>query len=283
MTPPGPASVSRTYPIILAHGVCRFDVLSNRLLGLDNADDDRLHYFRGIRSTLRRDGFDVWHAGVPWAAGVKTRAKCLRHNLEAVLAETGSEKVHLIAHSMGGLDARHMLYEARAERLYERVASISTLGTPHWGSSFADWALGRLGRLEQLLTRLGLDIEAFRDLRTGPCAAFNAEAKDFEAGCGVLFQTYAGTKPIWYVAAPLKLSAYVIKRREGENDGLVSLRSARWCEAYFRQRVDADHLNLTGWCSPEELLRGQTPASVEAAAQGLYLRIADNLAERFAQ
>jgi hypothetical protein len=39
-----------TFPIVLAHGVCRFDILWNESLAVDNNDDpkiDRLHYFRG--------------------------------------------------------------------------------------------------------------------------------------------------------------------------------------------------------------------------------------------
>lgn len=274
-------SAARTYPIILAHGVCRFDVLSNRLFELDNAEDDRLHYFRGIRSMLREHGFEAWHSHVEWAAGVETRAKRLRRNLEQVLEATGAEKVHLVAHSMGGLDARHMLYRSRGDGLCRRVASVSTLGTPHWGSSFADWGLEHFHKLDELLARLGIDLQAFRDLQTGPCAAFNAEAAGFEAGCGVRFQTFAGTKPLWYVFAPLRLSAYVIKRREGENDGLVSLRSARWRDEYFQQCIDADHFNLTGWWNPGQFLRGETPDQFESRIRGFYLGIAEGLAERF--
>jgi hypothetical protein len=44
-----------TYPIILAHGVCRFDVLWNRALRVDDSDDpriDNLHYFKGVRTML---------------------------------------------------------------------------------------------------------------------------------------------------------------------------------------------------------------------------------------
>ena len=275
-------SQSKTYPIILAHGACRIEDMSNRLLHLDNVEDDRLHYFRGIRSMLRGHGFDVRHSRVRWSPSVKTRAKSLRRNVEAVLAETGAEKVHVIAHSMGGLDTRHMLFDARADGLHRRVASLSTIGTPHWGSSFADWGLDHLKTLEGLMAPLGLDVEIFDDLRTESCAAFNARAERFEAGCGVLFQTYAGTKSIRYMFTPLKPSAYVIRRREGENDGLVSLRSARWRDEHFRQSIDADHLNLIGWWTAEELLRAQTPAKLEARIRNFYLKIADDLAERFA-
>ena len=105
-----------TFPIILAHGVCRFDVLINDVLQLDNNDDpklDRLHYFRGIRTMLKAKGFCVYHSKVSWAADVKTRAEDLRINIEAVLQKEKAKKVNIIAHSMGGLDSRHMMFNGR--------------------------------------------------------------------------------------------------------------------------------------------------------------------------
>ena len=41
-----------TFPIILAHGVCRFDRIWSDALNVDNNDDearDNLHYFKGNR------------------------------------------------------------------------------------------------------------------------------------------------------------------------------------------------------------------------------------------
>lgn len=95
-----------TFPIILAHGVCRFDILINEALKLDNNDDpklDRLHYFRGIRTMLMAKGFCVYHSNVSWAADVNTRAEDLRINIEDVLKKEKAKKVNIIAHSMGGL------------------------------------------------------------------------------------------------------------------------------------------------------------------------------------
>jgi hypothetical protein len=62
-----------TFPIILAHGVCRFDILWNESLDADNNDDpkiDRLNYFRGIRTMLKDKGYTVYHSKVAWAANV---------------------------------------------------------------------------------------------------------------------------------------------------------------------------------------------------------------------
>jgi hypothetical protein len=61
-----------TFPIILAHGVCRFDVVTNEILKLDNNDDpklDRLHYFRGVRTMLKAKAWAVWTAGTCCSMG----------------------------------------------------------------------------------------------------------------------------------------------------------------------------------------------------------------------
>ena len=56
-----------TFPIILAHGVCRFDKIWGDSWKIDNINEkDNLHYFKGIRTMLKQNGFTVyptewWH------------------------------------------------------------------------------------------------------------------------------------------------------------------------------------------------------------------------------
>ena len=47
--------------------------------------------------------------------------------------------VHILAHSLGGLDSRYMISKLD---MAERVLSLTTLGTPHRGTTFADWGIG---------------------------------------------------------------------------------------------------------------------------------------------
>ena len=77
-----------TFPIILAHGVCRFDKIWCDSLEINNSDDpklDNLHYFKGVRTMLKHNGFDSYHSSVSWAADVDTRANDLKENVEEVL------------------------------------------------------------------------------------------------------------------------------------------------------------------------------------------------------
>ena len=281
-----------TYPIVLAHGICRFDALLRDILQDEDAAEDRLHYFRGIRSMLAAHGFSVFHSTVPWAAGVSARARALKANVEQVLATTGSPKVHVIAHSMGGLDARHMLFEHQADRMHEKVASITTIGTPHRGTTFADWGVTN-GSLVRIILR-GLcieDFDGFFDLTTRACEDFNEAAAGFEKRCGVLFQTVAGAQDLPYIFEPLQIPWAIIHANEGANDGLVSVSSATWRPEYLRAPVlSADHLNELGWWEPNDagLLRfpfapprGETPLELDTRIRAVYVAIAQDLAARY--
>ena len=79
-----------------------------------------------------------WESGlvtrVQPIAGVERRARRLG---EQIVKAFGDEPVHLIGHSMGGLDARRLLAD---ESWHDRILSVTTIGTPHLGSSLADFA-----------------------------------------------------------------------------------------------------------------------------------------------
>ena len=254
-------SRQRTHPIILAHGIARFDVAWKDLLRLDNQDDpflDAFHYFRGIRTMLMKHGFDVWHSSVPWAESVDRRAEQLRKNVRSVLERPGVTKVNIIAHSMGGLDARHMLFNDREKgKIHRQVASLTTIGTPHRGTSFADIGIKKQGGVIGLLKRLGLDVEGFRDLTREACARFNEnrEVMDFEAEIQKSFRilAYTGVAKAKNVLQVLRKPYEIIAEQEGDNDGLVSADSALWERASeCRIWKDADHLNELAWWDLEQ-------------------------------
>lgn len=282
-------SKQRTYPIALAQGFVPFDVLSNRILGIDNNDRvDTLHYFRNIRTHLQGHDFVVRHTRVGWDDPVASRSSQLKRQIEDILdhPDFGAEKVHIIAHSMGGLDARHMLYHSRAEGFHEKIASLTTLGTPHHGSPVADQLLRGAGGA---LLRLGIGKGA-PDLTTKACRAFNEQADDWERTCGVRFRAYAGAQPYRCTFTPLKPAWKIIDRAERSmkgsqergNDGLVSVQSAKWNDDYFVPPIlEADHLNMLGWWDFSELWAGVLPWRLEARIKQLYLDIAEELAREF--
>jgi triacylglycerol lipase len=271
--------IPKTFPIVLAHGIARFDLLSNLLFKVGKRVDDKLHYFRNIRTHLERQGFTVRHSNVEWARGVDVRSKTLKKEVERILSETKAEKVHIVAHSMGGLDTRHMLFDHRKEGFHEKVASLTTLGTPHHGSSFADFLVRGSGNL---ISGLGLSVEGTHDLTRKAARRFNRKAEKWESRCGVRFRAYAGTQPPKRIFNPLKIAWSIIFGREGDNDGLVSVQSARWRDEYFVPPVlDADHLNLLGWWDTAELSGGESRKALESRIKSVYLAIGTTLAQEF--
>ncbi len=275
-----------SYPIVLAHGVCRFDRIWSDALEIDNSDDpkiDSMHYFKGLRTKLKNQGFVVYHSNVSWSADVKTRASELEENILQILDKESAKKVNIIAHSMGGLDARHMLFNSRnLSGIYKKIASLTTISTPHEGSPFADWGTTQLPYVIPIAQKLGLCLKGFYDLRTDRCRNFNnaPEVIEFEKECekNIKFQTFAGSQKFWGVFDALKLSYYIIEKKEGENDGLVSVKSAKWRERYFRGILEnTDHLNELGWWDPAQIYENEFENELMMRIHNFYLDIARNL------
>ena len=257
-------------PIVLAHGIAPFDEAYQKLakgfryfLGSLGLGNDRLDYFKGIASHLRRQGFTVYAPRVKFSGSVDQRSKELAAAVESIINETGSLKVHVIAHSMGGLDARHMIVN---ESMQDSVATLTTIGTPHQGTSFADSAfeLGGEDLAADLSKFLGIDLNGFRDLTTELCLLFNQTAEDSEASNAVHYITYSSHQLEPRIFGPLKPSWKLISRKEGDNDGLAPVSSQRWSSSLagggrhkrveqFTVPFEADHLNQVGWWDLNEL------------------------------
>src|SRR5262245_2710379 len=86
-------------PIVLVHGLLGFDAL--RVLGRPV-----FNYFPGIAEFFQAAGNRVYSVQLTPTAGVAQRAIELRDHF---VNEVPDEPVHVIAHSMGGLDSRYMI------------------------------------------------------------------------------------------------------------------------------------------------------------------------------
>src|SRR5438105_14248881 len=130
------------FPIVLAQGIARFDILREILkekLNIPDSLDDRLHYFKGIKTYLESQGFSVHHTDVDFAGSVQLRATQLAAQINNIINTTECEKVHVIAHSMAGLDARHMIVDV--EGIADKVATLTTIAAPHLGKSLEDFVM----------------------------------------------------------------------------------------------------------------------------------------------
>jgi len=287
-----------TFPIVLVHGIARFDILAviirDKLKIPDNGHGEQLDYFKGIKDHLEANGFTVSAPNLSFAGSVDVRAEGLSNHVNDVMQRTGSPKVHIIAHSMGGIDARHMIVD---KGMADRVATLTTIGTPHHGTPVADRIAQPGGALLlQVLDRV-VDIDGFADLTTAAREQFNRRAEDAEAKNGVAYQTYSASENLPDVFAPLVPSWLIIREQEGRNDGLVSVRSQQWARELIAndgtrnpivQRefpFPADHLNEIGWWDPEEVINPlfsgvsivKQALNYEQRVRDLYLQIAQGL------
>jgi triacylglycerol lipase len=253
----------RRPPIVLAHGMARPDYLIDSIfktLNLSLYDfslvSDRFHYFKGIASHLKKAGFEVHHTSVSFAADVSTRARDLKKEIEKILEKTGHKKVHIIAHSMGGMDARHMIVK---EKMARKVVSLTTIGTPHFGTSVAEVALKQgVDKIIGVFRKI-INLEGIRSITRETCEEFNAYAEPFEAENEVFYQVYYSWKKHEATFLPFQISWQIVNEREGPNDGLISVKSQMWKYQLAGKNgtnkevpqhefpILADHMDQMGW------------------------------------
>jgi triacylglycerol lipase len=244
-------------PIVLVHGLLGFSAV--RVLGKPLAK-----YFHGIEDDLEAAGNRVHCAGLSPTAGIARRAAELR---TFVNREVPNEPVHVLAHSMGGLDARYMISRLG---MHDRILSLTTLGTPHRGSPFADWGIRRLSlTLKPVAKLFDVPDQAFFDLTTESCQTFNADVPDVP---GVRYFSVAGRCDNAWLAPQWLFSHRVVTEKEGDNDGLVSVTSATYGEA--TEIWDGDHLSLINWPNRIAQMNGCWQGRTELYA-GLVSRLAD--------
>lgn len=159
-------------------------VLVHGILGFSNIGP--VNYFNGIADHLRRKpGTLVYAVQLDKTAGTQVRSKMLRESMQAALAKgelDTKQPIHIIAHSMGGLDARRLIAEDPSIQGIP-VQTLATIGTPHRGSPIADLValnfvppnpllLPAALALAGVLQRFGVSLEGLHDLTT-------AAARDF--------------------------------------------------------------------------------------------------------
>ena len=241
--------------IVLAHGF--------------GADRD-LGFSQGVVDALVEDGYTVFKTEVPSMAPVSERGAALADQLEAIAADWGSE-LHVIGHSMGGLDSR---YAISTMGVGDVVASLTTVATPHRGSPLADYVLEDTffgpSTLEILQDILGAvapmgDDETTRaavvDLSEAAAPAFNAANPDDPA---IRYISWGGLATVGGAESPNASScgptapepdslgfqfvpiASIVGKGDADlpHDGLVPVDSAVWGD--FRGCVAADHIDEVG-------------------------------------
>jgi len=262
-----------SHAIVLAHG---FDgSLTNRWSFYQVADE------------LRADGHVVHAAQVSPYKGVPARAAELAARVDAAQRECSQKpgcdasKVHIIAHSMGGLDSRYLISKLGYG---DRVASLTTISTPHRGSAIADVLLKVIpDDLDKAVNAMASawgrtfterDLADDSDLKAAlssiseqtTASSFNPEVQDDPR---VTYVSWAGVSAVLGIPNPkdydacegkiqtrlgirdgmdatlVPAAAFVAHGTElRPNDGMVTVESAKWGK--FMGCIPADHLGEVG-------------------------------------
>src|SRR4051794_37363789 len=114
--------------IVLAHGILGF---GSGLLPFG------INYFNGVKAILEQHGHDVLAPTVTPLGSLDVRSEQLARQIEAHWPD--ESELAVIAHSMGGLDARRVNH--RDPSVGKRITALVTIATPHFGSPVADAVL----------------------------------------------------------------------------------------------------------------------------------------------
>lgn len=215
------------YPILLVHGVFFRDYKYR-------------NYWGRIPKELEKNGAKIFYGQQQSAASVYDSGKELALRIREIIEETGCEKINIIAHSKGGLDARMAISCCDVSQY---VASLTTINTPHKGCEFAEYILTKIpenvlnnlanvynGALKKLGDKTPDFLAAVNDLTASACLKNNEKAVDVP---GVFYQS-VGSKLNKAINGkfPLNFTYALVKYFDGSNDGLVAETSFKWGEKY---------------------------------------------------
>lgn len=209
------------YPILMVHG-------------MGFRDGKFIGYWGRIPKILEENGAKIYYGGQDSNGSIESNARQLETALNKALADSGAEKVNIIAHSKGGLEARYLISTMGYE---DKVASLTTVSTPHNGSVTVDKLIKhtrpavRFGcRAADLWFRILGDKNpdtygAVKAFETSSAELFNKNNPDSGK---VYYQSYACVmkKPVSDVF--MSWSWLVVNHFEGENDGLLSPAATKW-------------------------------------------------------
>ena len=211
------------YPLLLVHGIGFRDLRY-------------FNYWGRIPRELKRNGAVIYYGNQEALGTIAYNAEDIRKRILQIREETGAEKVNIIAHSKGGLDARCAITTLG---MSPYVASLTTMNTPHRGCRFVDYAC-RLpegfyrfvaGCFDRTFARFGDKSPDFytatHQFSTEASARFNENTPDMP---GVYYQSYTSKMRNPFSHLLLSIPYCLIRPLEGENDGLVSVESAKWGE-----------------------------------------------------
>lgn len=221
------------YPILMLHGV-------------GFRDFKYVNYWGRIPKVLSENGAVIYFGNQEAFATIEHNGKQIMHRILEICEQQHCDKVNIIAHSKGGLDARYVI---SACDMGKHVASLTTISTPHKGCRFVDVLIfivpDRIYRylahiFDGFFHRIGDKHPDFytatHQFSTTWAKRFNEEIKDDE---NVYYQSYMSLMHGAFSHKLLTIPYLFIKLVDGKSDGLVSEESAKW--GNFRKTFENEH------------------------------------------
>ncbi|MEW5733725.1 MAG: alpha/beta fold hydrolase [Thermodesulfobacteriota bacterium] len=219
-------SCNTRYPVVLAHGMGA----TAKILGI-------VDYWFGVADALDDEGAAVYATSVNAIGSTAQKAQQFRTQVLQILALTGKAKVNVIGHSHGGLYPRYAISNLG---LASKVASLTTIGAPHRGSTVMDAMTGILpAPLITANAELMNFLYAFAFGDTNPDYAANS--LELTTGymrnifnpsvpnmAGVYYQSYNGKVKLGTPVILIEPCWLLLLATEGESDGMTSTMSAKW-------------------------------------------------------
>lgn len=252
------------YPIILAHGILMKKPF--------------FCAFVHIQKKLTEAGYRVYIAETDGVGTIENNAAQLKKQIEEILKGEGAEKINVIAHSKGGLDTIYMIEQLG---MGEKVASLTTLCTPHKGSQLAT----RITKLPSfILNFLGFWFNAFYKLLKDEnpdaitaCKQLQSRveitAAQLTSAHDIYCQSYSAT--MHKASSDFVLSIPFLISRHYENDysdGMVSKSSAQFGE--YKGEVSDTSI------SHNEIVCFMTRKKKKEKVVAFYYTLCEDLAER---
>ena len=210
------------YPLVLLHGIGFRDL-------------QYFNYWGRIPKELVKNGALIYYGHQEAWGTIEDNGAAIKATIEKVMEENHCDKVNLIAHSKGGLDARYLICGLHME---DHIASLTTISTPHHGSEL----LNILNRLPDGIYRLISSLidtnykklgdtspdcyHASKQLSPDFCREFNKKYPDSPK---VYYQSYASCVKSTLGDSLLSIpNLLMFFAGAPKNDGLVTIESAKW-------------------------------------------------------
>ena len=193
-----------------------------------------INYWGRVPKLFKKHGIDVYYGGTDAWGSVEKNAETIKAKIDAILKESKAEKVNIIAHSRGGLEARHLISRMNMDHA---VASLTTVSTPHYGVKIMNIAVKlpvRFYKFCSFFVNVWFRIlgdkkpdffTSSRQLSEKYCVEFNGNNPDRE---GVYYRSYASMMKYFFSDLIFIILHPLVTFADGDNDGLCPVESAKW-------------------------------------------------------